>query len=38
MVFADTSDMMSVTSPYAFLVSVSKHIIDADFGGLGSNS
>ena len=36
MVFADTSDMMSVTSPYAFLVSVTKHIT-ADFGGLIGN-
>ena len=37
MVFADTSDMMSVTSPYAFLVSVTKHI-NADFGGLIGNT
>ena len=36
MVFADTSDMMSVTSPYAFLVSITKHIT-ADFGGLIGN-
>ena len=26
MVFGDTNNMMSVTSPYAFLVSVTKHI------------
>ena len=37
MVFGDTNNMMSVTSPYAFLVSVTKHIF-ADFGGLIGNS
>ena len=37
MVFGDTSYLMSVTSPYAFLVSVTKHIT-ADLGGLiGTN-
>ena len=37
MVFGDTNRMMSVTSPYAFLVSVTKHIT-ADFGGLIGNT
>ena len=33
-VFADTGYVMSATSPYAFLVTSSKHLINADFGGL----
>ena len=37
-VFGDTYYVMSVTSPYAFLVSVSKHFFTADFGGLIGNS
>ena len=34
MVFGDTNRMMSVTSPYAFLVVMSQTSIAADFGGL----
>ena len=33
-VFGDTSYTMSMTSPCAFLVAGSKHITNADFGGL----
>ena len=38
MVFGDTSYLMSVTSPYAFLVSITQAHITADFGGLIGNS
>ena len=38
MVFGDTYYVMSVTSPYAFLVSISQTPITADFGGLIGNS
>ena len=34
MVFADTSDMMSVTSPYAFLYPVTKHPLPLTLGDL----
>ena len=37
MVFGDTYYVMSVTSPYAFLVPLTKHENRADFGGLISN-
>ena len=37
-VFGDTYFSMSVTSPYAFLVSITQAPITADFGGLIGNS
>ena len=37
MVFADTNFAVSVTSPYAFLVSITQAHITADFGGLIGN-
>ena len=37
MVFGDTSYLMSVTSPYAFLVSITQAPDYADFGGLIGN-
>ena len=36
-VFGDTYYVMSVTSPYAFLVSITQAPIPADFGGLIGN-
>ena len=38
MVFADTNFAVSVTSPYAFLVSITQAPVSADFGGLIGNS
>ena len=37
-VFGDTYYVMSVTSPYAFLVSITQAHDSADFGGLIGNS